>query len=99
MVNPIAVAKLGTTYTYTPRFEYKKGNLQIEGRFAASDSESTYEPQQRRASFFQLGSPTANGVTFAAQRSSLTSAAWQVRQVAGPDIGSGASFTSPTIFT
>jgi TonB-dependent receptor len=99
VVNPIAVAKLGTTYTYTPRFEYKKGNLQIEGRFAASDSESTYEPQQRRASFFQLGSPTANGVTFAAQRSSLTSAAWQVRQVAGPDIGSGASFTSPTIFT
>ena len=99
VVNPIAVAKLGTTYTYTPGFTYKKGDLLIEGRFAASDSVSTYEPQQQRGSFFQLGSPTASGVQFTAQRSSPTSADWQVQQVAGPDINNGANFTSPTIFT
>ncbi|MGH7957699.1 MAG: carboxypeptidase regulatory-like domain-containing protein, partial [Opitutaceae bacterium] len=98
VVSPIAVSKLGTTYTYMPRFEYKKGGLAIEGRFAASDSESIYEPQQRRGAIFNFN-PQALGVTFTAQRSRLTSADWQVRQIAGPDISDGANFTNPTLVT
>lgn len=98
-VNPLGIAKLGKTYTYLPRFEYKQDGLTIEGRFSYSDSESTYKPQERRGSFMFLGSPAVAGVTFTAQRSAIDSADWQVRQVAGPDIGNGANFTSPTIQT
>ncbi|HRE82537.1 MAG TPA: TonB-dependent receptor plug domain-containing protein, partial [Opitutaceae bacterium] len=97
-VNPIAVAKQGTGNTFVPKFEYKKGDLIVEGRFAISDSESTYEPQKRGA-FRTAGSPTANGVTFTAERSSVLTADWKIKQTAGPDISNGANFTSPTIET
>lgn len=97
-VNPIAVAKVGATNTILPKFEYKRGDLTIEGRFSASESESDYKPQSRGA-FRNLGTPTVNNVTFTAERSSPTSADWRFVQVAGPDISDGANYTSPTIET
>jgi len=96
-VNPVAVSKMGETFTVLPRFAYKHGNLEIEGRFAYSDSTSWYDPLGRRNSIRDTNSPTASGVTFTARRTSLMSPDWNFSQVAGPDIARGASFTNPTI--
>jgi TonB-dependent receptor len=98
-VNPIAVAKVGTTNTILPKFEYKRGDLTIEGRFSASESESDYLPQSHRGSFRNLGNPRVDGVTFTASRPSADSPDWTITQVGGPDISDGANYTSPTIET
>jgi TonB-dependent receptor len=94
-VNPVAVAKMGETFTLLPRFGYKRGDLEIEGKFAYSDSTSWYDPLGRRNSVRDTNSPTASNITFRAQRSSLMAPDWKIVQVAGPDISSGASYTNP----
>ena len=96
-VNPVAVSKMGETFTVLPRFAYKRGNFELEGRFAYSDSTSWYDPLGRRNSIRDTNSPTASGVTFTAHRTSLMSTDWNFTQVAGPDISRGSSFTNPTI--
>lgn len=96
-VNPAAVAKMGETFTLLPRVGYKRGNLELEGKFAYSDSTSWYNPLGRRNSIRDSNSPIANGITYRAERSSLLTPDWKFTQVAGPDIGSGASYTNPTL--
>jgi hypothetical protein len=78
-----------------PRFAYKRGNFELEGKFAYSDSTSWYDPLDRRNSVRDMNTPTAAGVTFRAERSSPMAVDWHFTQVAGPDISSGASFTNP----
>jgi iron complex outermembrane receptor protein len=95
--NPAAIVKLGQTITVLPRFEYRAGNFMLEGKFAGSNSISWYDPRGRRGSIRDAGGPTATGVSYTAQRSSLRSADWKIVQIAGPDINNGASFTNPTI--
>jgi iron complex outermembrane receptor protein len=96
-VNPVAVSKMGETFTLLPRVGYKRGNFELEGKFAYSDSTSWYNPLNRRNSIRDTNTPTASGVTYRAQRSSLMSTDWHFTQIAGPDIANGASFTSPTL--
>jgi len=96
-VNPAAVAKMGETFTLLPRVGYKRGNFELEGKFAYSDSTSWYNPLGRRNSIRDTNSPIANGITYRAERSSLMTPDWKFTQVAGPDIASGASFTNPTL--
>ncbi len=96
-VNPVAVAKMGETFTVLPRVGYKRGNLELEGKFAYSDSTSWYNPLGRRNSIRDTNSPVANGITYRAERSSLMSTDWKFTQVAGPDIASGSSYTNPTL--
>ena len=96
-VNPVAVSKMGETFTLLPRIAYKRGGLEVEGKVAYSDSTSWYDPLGRRNSIRDTNSPTASNVTFRAQRSSPTSVDWQFTQIAGPDIASGASFTNPSV--
>ena len=95
--NPVAVSKMGETFTLLPRVAFKRGALEIEGKAAYSDSTSWYDPLGRRNSIRDTNSPTASNVTFRAQRSSLLSADWQFTQVAGPDLTNGASFSNPSI--
>ena len=90
--NPAAIVKLGQTISAIPRFEYKIGNFTLEGRFAASDSTSWYDPP-REGSIRDAGNPRLNGPTFRATRTSVESADWQVVQVAGPSLDDGANFT------
>lgn len=97
--NPVAVSKLGETFTAIPSFTYKRGNLQLDGKFAYSNSISWYDPLGRRNSIRDANSPTANGVTFRATRSSVDSMDWEFTQLAGPDIARGSSYTSPAITT
>ena len=96
-VNPVAVSKMGETFTLLPRVAYKRGGLEVEGKVAYSDSTSWYDPLGRRNSIRDTNSPTAGNVTFRAQRSSPTSVDWQFTQIAGPDIANGASFTNPSV--
>jgi iron complex outermembrane receptor protein len=95
--NPAAIVKLGQTITAIPKFEYKVGDLVIEGKFAASDSISWYDPRGRRGDLRDAGGPTLTGATYSAQRSSIRSADWHVVQTAGLDMADGASYTNPTV--
>ncbi len=96
-VNPVAVSKLGETLTLLPRFAFKRGNFELEGKAAYSDSTSWYDPLGRRNTIRDTNSPIATGVVFRAQRSSPTAADWKFTQIAGPDISRGASFSSPAV--
>ncbi len=96
-VNPVAVSKMGETFTLLPRLGWKRGNFEFEAKGAYSDSTSWYDPLGRRDSIRDTNSPTASGVTFRAQRSSLMDPGWSFVQSAGPDIANGASFTNPTL--
>ena len=95
-VNPVAVAKMGETFTLLPRVGYKRGSFELEGKFAYSDSTSWYNPLGRRDSIRDTNSPAVGGITYRAERSSLLSTDWKFTQIAGPDIASGASFSTPT---
>jgi TonB-dependent receptor len=97
--NPIAVAKLGETTTLLPRFSYRRGNFELEGRASYSDSISWYDPLGRRGSIRDFNGPTAPNVTFRAERSGPLAADWKITQIAGPDISNGASFSSPVLTT
>ena len=96
-VNPVAIAKLGETFTLLPRIGYKRGDFELEGKFAYSDSTSWYDPLTRRNTIKDTNSPIASGVTFRADRSSPMDVDWRVTQVAGPDIANGASYTTPAM--
>ncbi|MSU50416.1 MAG: hypothetical protein EXS37_15255 [Opitutus sp.] len=95
--NPAAIVKLGQTITAVPRFEYRSGNLLIEGKFAGSNSISWYDPRGRRGSMRDAGGPTLTGLTYSAERSNLRSVDWKITQTAGPDMDNGANFTNPTL--
>ena len=96
-VNPVAVSKMGETFTVLPRVAFKRGNFDIEGKFAYTDSTSWYDPLGRRNSIRDTNSPIANNITFRAQRSSAMAADWSFTQIAGNDIARGSSFTSPAV--
>jgi TonB-dependent receptor len=93
--NPSAVAKLGETTTLLPRITYRRGNLEVEAKGSYSDSTSWYDPLTRRHSIRDFNGPTVNNVRFEARRSAPLSADWKFVQIAGPDISSGANYTSP----
>jgi TonB-dependent receptor len=95
--NPIAILKLGQTITAVPRFEYRVGGLTVEGKFAASNSISWYDPRGRQDSLRDAGAMTNAGVTFSANRSSLRSADWHIVQTDGPDMADGANYNTPAI--
>ncbi len=94
-VNPVAVSKMGEALYILPKFEYKAGNFELEGKLAYTDATSWYDPYVRRHAIRDTNTPTANGVNFHAERSSAESTDWRFTQISGPDIASGASFTSP----
>ncbi len=96
-VNPQGINKKGKNITYTPRFEYKLGDLTVDGRFALAESESWYSPNSWDA-VYNTNSPTLNNVTFQASRSHHSSADWAVVQTGGPDWYDGSGYTTPAIF-
>ena len=95
--NPVYISKPGELLTLLPRFEFKRGPLHVEGKFAASDAVSKYDPLSARGAFFSSGATTLSGITYRAERSALTTADWKITQLAGPDLSSGAGYTSPTV--
>jgi TonB-dependent receptor len=90
------VAKLGKTQTYTPKFEYKVGDLTLEGRFALSISVNDYAPFERGVLLKAVINSVA-GTNFRAERSSLKSADWKIVQTSGPDWSDLANYRNPRI--
>ena len=94
---PSSVVKPGETYTAVPKFEYKRGDFTLEGKFAGSDSKSWYNPLARKGSVMNAGGTALAGVQFTANRSSVLSSDWQIKQIAGPDFGLGNGFSNPVL--
>jgi iron complex outermembrane recepter protein len=94
-----AATKQGQTLTALPSFEYRLGNLSVDGKFGASDSVSWYAPLRHLGRILKGGSQTLTGLNFTAQRSSELSTDWNIVQTAGPDISNGANYTNPAMAT
>ena len=95
--NSQAIEKISETFTALPRLEYKWDDVMLEGRFAASVSESWYDPLMKRGALGNFGNPTLGAISFRAQRSSLSDGDWQFTQLTGADWSSGSGFTGPTV--
>ena len=92
---PSRNSKAAQSLTFLPRFEYKLGELLLEGKYADSFSRGWYDTLNQRGTIRNMVSPTANAVAFRAERSSADSADWRITQTAGPDLANGLSYTSP----
>lgn len=90
------INKMGEGMTYLPKFEYKRDNLTVDGRFAYSTSQSSYSPNSWD-SVYNTGTPTLNGVDFTASRSHFSSADWTITQTAGSDWKDGRFYTGPAM--
>lgn len=88
--------KFTNTLTLTPSFEYRRGNLTIDGAYSSSHSRNDYD----NLAHGTLNSNVVNSVTgigFTATRSSTEDADWKVTQTGGPDWTSLALQTNPRI--
>jgi iron complex outermembrane receptor protein len=95
--SPTAILKVNQSMSAIPKFEYRRDNLKIEGRFMISDAMSWYDPWGRGNSARDLlggTGPTNSGVTYTGTRSSPIAGDWQITQLAGPDWNDGANYTT-----
>ncbi len=96
-VEPQGVAKVGQVKSYSPRFEYNRGDLTLEGRFSVSDSVTNYDPMKYRDTVFSPGVLNLANVRFSAARSALNQGDWKIAQTTGGDWSNGALFSSPAL--
>ncbi|HEY1110026.1 MAG TPA: TonB-dependent receptor, partial [Opitutaceae bacterium] len=87
--------KLTTTLTLTPRFEYKKGNLLLDGIFNYSRSLNDYETTPRGTIRVETFNPLQ--VDFVATRSDPNSAEWRIVQTGGADWSKLENYVNPRI--
>jgi iron complex outermembrane receptor protein len=88
--------KFTNTLTLTPSFEYRRGNLTIDGAYSSSHSRNDYD----NLAHGTLNSNIVNNVTgigFTATRSSSEDADWKITQTGGPDWTNLALQTNPRI--
>ncbi len=76
--------KFTNTLTLIPSFEYKRGNLTVDGSFSSSHSRNDYDNLSHGT---VANSPVNNltGIGFSGVRSSSTDADWKFTQTGGPD--------------
>lgn len=88
--------KLSHTFTVSPKFEYRRNDLTVDGAFSFSSSRNDYDNLVRGTTG---NSPVANlqGIEFTATRSGGGEADWNFRQTAGADWASLASYLNPRI--
>jgi iron complex outermembrane receptor protein len=99
VISPVAVVKRNQSMSAIPKFEYRKGDLRIEGRFMASEALSWYDPTGRAGAVRDLLGGTSlrdTGVTYSGTRSSPYDSDWQITQLGGLDWADGASFANGT---
>ena len=92
--NPTAILKRNQTISASPKFEYRKGDLRIDGKFAVGLAKSWYDPWGRGGAvrdFLGGSTPTNSGVLFRGERESPDEA-WHVTQTGGLDWSDGANF-------
>jgi iron complex outermembrane receptor protein len=88
--------KFTNTLTFIPSFEYRRGNLTVDGSFSSSHSRNDYD---NLAHGTTANSPVNNvtGIGFTASRSSSEDADWQITQTGGADWTNLALQTNPRI--
>lgn len=89
------VQKFGKSLMIAPSFDWKLGNLTVEGRFAMTDAKSWYASEDRGV-IRNPGALAVSGARFTATRSSVMTPDWQITQISGNDISAAASFPSGT---
>ncbi len=90
------VRKLGESLMISPSFEWKRGELTVDGRLSMSKAQSWYNNLDKGT----LYSPSALAVTgtnFRAVRSSAMASDWQITQTSGADISQPATFPSNAV--
>jgi iron complex outermembrane receptor protein len=96
--SPANVDKKATTFSLFPKFEYKWGDLMVEGKFALSKAYTWYDPMASQTSARNLNNP-AIFLNYSAKRSSADSFDWTITQLAGRsglDLSEGYN-TSPAV--
>ncbi len=90
-----SAVKLTNSVTLTPKFEYKRGSLTIDGTANYSRSKNDYETSSRGT----VRSEVVNNlpVDFIATRSDPMSAEWTIQQTGGADWSKLSSFSYPRI--
>lgn len=94
--NPTAILKRNQTISAAPKFEFRKGNLRVEGKFMVGEAKSWYDPWGRGGAVRDLlggSTPTNSGVRFTGERSSPDEG-WNLTQTGGLDWSDGTSFTT-----
>lgn len=94
--NPTAILKRNQTISVAPKFEFRKGNLRVEGRFMLGEAKSWYDPWGRGGAVRDLlggSTPTNTGVIFKGERASPDDG-WRITQLSGLDWSDGANFTT-----
>ncbi len=94
--NPTAILKRNQTISAVPKFEFRKNNLRIEGKFMFGEAKSWYDPWGRGGSVRDLlggATPTNTGVIFKGERGSPDDG-WDIVQTGGLDWSDGANFTT-----
>jgi iron complex outermembrane recepter protein len=76
--------KFTNTLTFAPSFEYRRGNITVDGSFTSSHSRNDYDNLARGT---VANTPVNNvtGIGFTAVRTSLDGADWHITQTGGPD--------------
>jgi iron complex outermembrane recepter protein len=95
-ISNTTTSKFSESFTYAPRFEYKRGDLQIDGRMMYSTSRSQYE-EQLQGKMRAVTLNTLTGVNFSAQRSSSLDSDWKIQQLSGADWADLSNYTNPRI--
>lgn len=97
--NPTAIVKRNQTISAAPKFEFRKGNLRVEGKFMVGQAQSWYDPWGRGGAvrdFLGGSTPANSGIRLTGQRGS-TDDGWNLTQTGGLDWSDGASFTTGTV--
>lgn len=89
-------AKFTNTLTLTPSFEYRRGNLTLDGSFVSSHSRNDYD-NLAHGTLANNNVNNLTGVGFTATRSSSEDADWKIVQTGGPDWTNLALQTNPRI--
>ena len=84
--------KINKGFSLTPGFEWTRGGLRLDGYLSWSRAKSRYDSPSKGAVNALLSTVNSTG-NFSAERSELTEADWDIRQVSGPDWTDSDSFT------
>ncbi|WP_158277417.1 TonB-dependent receptor [Opitutus sp. ER46] len=88
--------KLSHTTTISPRFEYRRGNIQLDGAFSYSSAHNDYDNLVRGTAGNTLVNNLQN-IQFSAARSGGGDADWHFTQTGGADWADLASYVNPRI--
>ncbi|HKB56660.1 MAG TPA: outer membrane beta-barrel protein [Lacunisphaera sp.] len=76
--------KFTNTLTLAPSFEYRRGNVTVDGAFTSSHSRNDYD-NLAKGTLANNNVNSLTGIGFTAVRSSATGADWKITQTGGPD--------------